>query len=99
MNRKVYLSDFGITGNGETMCTTAFQRAIDILENGDELYISSGEYTVGTLFLHSNTRIFLEKGAVSYRYTNLIVAVLFLALTLMFNLKLLYNRKQEENEE
>lgn len=64
MNRKVYLSDFGITGNGETMCTTAFQRAIDILENGDELYISSGEYTVGTLFLHSNTRIFLEKGAV-----------------------------------
>ena len=42
---------------------------------------------------------FLEKGAVSYRYTNLIVAVLFLALTLMFNLKLLYNRKQEENEE
>lgn len=42
---------------------------------------------------------FLEKGEVSYRYTNLIVAVLFLALTLMFNLKLFYNRKQEENEE
>ena len=42
---------------------------------------------------------FLEKGAVSYRYTNLIVAVLFLALTLMFNLKLLYDKRQEENEE
>ena len=42
---------------------------------------------------------FLEKGEVSYRYTNLIVAVLFLALTLMFNLKLLYDKRQEENEE
>lgn len=42
---------------------------------------------------------FLEKGAVSYRYTNMIVAVLFLALTLMFNLKLLYDKRQVENEE
>ena len=42
---------------------------------------------------------FLEKGEVSYRYTNLIVAVLFLALTLMFNLKLLYDKRQVENEE
>lgn len=42
---------------------------------------------------------FLEKGEVSYRYTNMIVAVLFLALTLMFNLKLLYDKRQVENEE
>lgn len=42
---------------------------------------------------------FIENGAISYRYTNLIVAILFLALTLMFDLKLLYNKKQEDDEE
>lgn len=42
---------------------------------------------------------FIENGAISYRYTNFICAVLFLALTLMFDLKLLYNKKQEDDEE
>lgn len=42
---------------------------------------------------------FLDNGRISYRYTNLIVAVLFLALILMFDLKLLYNKKQEDDEE
>ena len=42
---------------------------------------------------------FLDNGRISYRYTNLIVAILFLALTLMFDLKLLYNKKQEDDEE
>ncbi len=42
---------------------------------------------------------FVENGRISYHYTNLIVAILFLALTLLFNLKLLYDKRQEENEE
>lgn len=42
---------------------------------------------------------FIENDSISYRYTNLIVAILFLSLTLLFNLKLLYDKRQEENEE
>lgn len=42
---------------------------------------------------------FIENDSISYHYTNLIVAILFLSLTLLFNLKLLYDKSQEENEE
>lgn len=42
---------------------------------------------------------FIENDSISYHYTNLIVAILFLSLTLLFNLKLLYDKRQEENEE
>ena len=42
---------------------------------------------------------FIENDSISYHYTNLIVAILFLSLALLFNLKLLYDKRQEENEE
>lgn len=42
---------------------------------------------------------FIEHDVISFHYTNLVCVILFFALTLIFDLKLLYNKAQEENED
>ena len=58
--------DFGATGNGAALETEAIQRAIDhcAARNGGTVYFPPGVYLTGTIFLPSNLRIHLEKGAI-----------------------------------
>ena len=63
---KFNVIDFGAVGNGAALETEALQKAIDhcASNNGGTVYFPPGVYLTGTIFLPSNLRIHLEKGAV-----------------------------------
>ena len=44
----------------------------------------------------SRKQPFLVNGSISYRYINLMVGGLFLLITLLFDLKLVYDKRSEE---
>ena len=48
---KKNVKDYGAKGDGITLDTEAFQKAIDA---GGMVYVPEGEYIVGTLYLKSN---------------------------------------------
>jgi polygalacturonase len=60
--------DFGASGRKEDQARAAIQAAIDACAaaGGGTVYIPPGNYTSGTLHLHSHVRIFVEAGAVLY---------------------------------
>lgn len=64
--RTVSLPDFGAVGNGQTLCTEAFARAIDTLsvQGGGHLNVPAGIWFTGPIVLKSNIDLHLEKGAV-----------------------------------
>jgi polygalacturonase len=51
-------------GNGQTMNTSALQRAIDDCGPGETVYLPTGVYLTGALRLHSDMELYLESGAV-----------------------------------
>ncbi len=55
---------YDAVGDGKTMNRKALQEALDACGAEDELYFPAGVYLTGGLFVHSNTQIFLEEGAV-----------------------------------
>ena len=55
------IKDYGAIGDGITLNTQAIQRAID---DGGMVYIPTGVYKTGTLYLKSNGGLHLEAGAV-----------------------------------
>ena len=63
---KVCLTDFGAVGNGTTLCTEAFAKAIDQLykAGGGHLIVPRGVWYTGPIVLRSNIDLHLEKGAV-----------------------------------
>ena len=63
---KVRLTDFGAVGNGTTLCTEAFAKAIDQLykAGGGHLIVPRGVWYTGPIVLRSNIDLHLEKGAV-----------------------------------
>ena len=63
---KVCLTDFGAIGNGTTLCTEAFAKAIDQLykAGGGHLIVPRGVWYTGPIVLRSNIDLHLEKGAV-----------------------------------
>ena len=65
-DRKVNLKDFGAVGDGETLCTDAFSKAIDALtkQGGGHLIVPSGVWFTGPIVLKSNIDLHLEMGAV-----------------------------------
>ena len=62
----VNLKDFGAVGDGETLCTEAFAKAIDTLYKmgGGHLNVPRGVWHTGPIVLKSNIDLHLEKGAV-----------------------------------
>jgi len=65
-DRKVNLKDFGAVGDGSTLCTDAFAKAIASLtaQGGGHLIVPSGVWFTGPIVLKSNIDLHLEMGAV-----------------------------------
>lgn len=63
---EVNLKDFGAKGDGSTLCTEAFSKAIDALcqKGGGKLVVPQGVWFTGPIMLKSNINLHLEKGAV-----------------------------------
>ena len=63
---EVKLTDFGALGDGETLCTKAFAKAIDALsaKGGGRLVVPRGIWHTGPIELKSNIDLHLEMGAV-----------------------------------
>lgn len=57
-------SPYNAKGDGKTLNTKAIQRAIDDCGADKCVYIPSGDYLTGSLNLHSNMDIYLEKDAI-----------------------------------
>ena len=60
------IHQFGANGDGKTSSTKAIQQALDacVKSGGGKVIISQGTYFTGTLFLKSNTHLYLEAGAI-----------------------------------
>ena len=65
-NNKVNLKDFGAKGDGSSLCTEAFAKAIDALEKmgGGRLIVPQGVWYTGPVVLKSNINLHLQKGAI-----------------------------------
>ena len=65
-DRNVTLTDFVAGGDGKTLCTDAFARAIRTLgsQGGGHLIVPAGIWFTGPIVLESNIDLHLEKGAV-----------------------------------
>lgn len=51
-------------GDGQTLNTIALQKAIDDCGEGECVYVPAGDYMTGSLFLHSNMELYLDKDAI-----------------------------------
>ncbi len=56
-------SPYNAVGDGKTMNTTALQQALDDCREDSVIYIPAGTFLTGALNVHSDTEIYLEKGA------------------------------------
>lgn len=56
-------------GDGKTLNTERIQRAIDDCKKGECVYIPEGDFMTGSLNLHSDMELYLEKGAVLHGTT------------------------------
>lgn len=67
-DRTVRLTDFGAVGDGLTLCTEAFERAIAALsaEGGGRLVVPQGVWLTGPIVLKSNIDLHVEKNAIVY---------------------------------
>lgn len=65
---RINVLDFGAVGDGVTLNTKALQKAIDSCEGG-VVYLPEGDYMTGSLFLHSDMELYLEKGAILHGTT------------------------------
>lgn len=63
---EVNLADFGAKGDGSSLCTEAFKKAIDALsqKGGGKLVVPQGVWYTGPIVLKSNINLHLLKGAV-----------------------------------
>jgi polygalacturonase len=58
------VNDFGARGDGKSLNTAAFQRAIDkCAESGGTVLVPPGIYLTGSIEMRSNVELFLQKGA------------------------------------
>ena len=58
--------DYGAAGDGKTLDTKAIQAAVDacVAGGGGKVYLASGTFMSGTVFLRSNVTLHIESGAV-----------------------------------
>lgn len=65
-DRVFNIKDYGAKGDGTSLCTAAFAKAIDELnaKGGGRLIVPQGVWFTGPIVLKSNVNLHLEKGAV-----------------------------------
>jgi len=65
---EVMLTDFGAVGNGLTLCTEAFEKAISKLtkQGGGRVTVPEGVWLTGPIRLKDNIELHLEKNAIIY---------------------------------
>lgn len=66
MNEKIFnIIEYGAVADGVTLNSAAVQRAVEACsaKGGGQVYFPAGKYALSTVFLKSNTRIYLEEGA------------------------------------
>ena len=63
---EVNLKDFGAVGDGSTLCTDAFSKAIEALsqKGGGKLIVPQGVWFTGPITLKSNINLHIEKGGI-----------------------------------
>jgi polygalacturonase len=65
MRKQLNIRQYGAIEGGKHLCTKAIQMAIDDAATcGGQVYVPSGIYLTGALFLKSNTSLYLSEGAV-----------------------------------
>ena len=64
-DRDFNIIDFGAIGDGETICTEAFQQAISACSDsgGGRVIVPEGEFLTGAIHLKSNVNLYLTKNA------------------------------------
>ena len=67
-SKTVALTDFGAVGDGRTLCTDAFKKAISTLKNqgGGRLVVPAGVWLTGPIELESNIEMRLDHEAIIY---------------------------------
>lgn len=67
---EVNLKEFGAIGDGSSLCTTAFAKAIDALtqKGGGKLIVPQGVWFTGPIVLKSNINLHLEKVLSSFSH-------------------------------
>ena len=55
---------YGLVADGETDNTVRLQAALSTCPKGGTVYVPAGRYRTASLFMKSNTTLYLEKGAV-----------------------------------
>ncbi|GAB3656552.1 hypothetical protein GCM10028791_28470 [Echinicola sediminis] len=70
--KRFYVSDYGINGDGISLNTLALQKLIDKVADGGggEIIFTKGHYLTGSIRLKSNIHLYFEKGAVMLGSTN-----------------------------
>lgn len=68
VRERINVVDFGAVGDGKTLNTEALQKAIDACDRG-VVYVPAGDFLTGSLRLHSDMELYLEKGAVIHGTT------------------------------
>ena len=65
-DNEVNLKDFGAVGDGSTLCTEAFSKAIEALsqKGGGKLIVPQGVWFTGPITLKSNINLHIEKGGI-----------------------------------
>jgi polygalacturonase len=65
---EVNLKDYGAVGDGQTLCTEAFAKAIDALskKGGGRLLIPEGVWFTGPIVLKSNIDLHVKEGAIIF---------------------------------
>lgn len=61
--RTVSVTRYGAKGDGRTLTTAAFERAIQKLAPGDTLRVPAGKYLTSTIVLKSQMTLWLDEGA------------------------------------
>jgi polygalacturonase len=61
---------YNAVGDGKTLNTEKIQAAINDCKENQCVYIPSGDFSTGSLFLHSNIELYLEKDAILHGTTD-----------------------------
>src|ERR1044072_4890310 len=64
-NKDYVITSYGAVGDGKTMCTEAFRKAIDACnkEGGGRIVVPQGNFLTGAIHLKSNVDLHVMKGA------------------------------------